>query len=158
MLALKTIYDANNNATGTQTKETTISITEGGSSDNYNQITFNETTIINNYDLNNNLTDSTVTDTSAPPPAPPELPDIEIEFDSVPDRDLEEEEIDEMEDWESWGTGTCPPPISINTNHWQGELDTAPICDFAEGINPFVLLIAAVFSAYIVAGIRSTGT
>lgn len=152
-----TLYDANNNATGTQTKETTLNVTDGATSNAPNQITYNETTIINNYDLNNNLIDSTVTETSAPPPEPPEIGDIEIEFDSVPENELEEYETPDMEDWTSWGSGSCPPPISINTNHWNGVLDTQPMCDFAEGINPFVLLFAALISAYIVAGIRTSG-
>jgi hypothetical protein len=152
-----TLYDANNNATGTQTKETTLTITDGATSDAPNQITYNETTITNNYDLSNNLIDRTVVDTSAPPPAPPEIGDIEIEFDSVPENELEEYETPDMDDWTSWGSGSCPPPISINTNHWNGVLDTQPMCDFAEGINPFVLLFAALISAYIVAGIRTSG-
>lgn len=152
-----TLYDANNNATGTQTKETTLTITDGATLDAPNQITYNETTVTNNYDLSNNLIDRTVTDTSAPPPAPPEIGDIEIEFDSVPENELEEYETPDMDDWTSWGSGACPPPISINTNHWNGVLDTQPMCDFAEGINPFVLLFAALISAYIVAGIRTSG-
>lgn len=152
-----TTYDANNNATGTQTKETTLTVTDGATSNAPNQITYNETTIINNYDLNNNLIDSTVTETSAPPPEPPEIGDIEIEFDSVSENELEEYETPDMDDWTSWGSGSCPPPISINTNNWNGVLDTQPMCDFAEGINPFVLLFAALISAYIVAGIRTSG-
>lgn len=152
-----TLYDANNNATGTQTKETTLTITDGATLDAPNQIIYNETTVINNYDLSNNLIDRTVVDTSAPPPAPPEIGDIEIEFDSVSENELEEYETPDMDDWTSWGSGSCPPPISINTNHWNGVLDTQPMCDFAEGINPFVLLFAALISAYIVAGIRTSG-
>lgn len=152
-----TLYDANNNATGTQTKETTLTITDGATLDAPNQITYNETTVINNYDLSNNLIDRTVVDTSAPPPAPPEIGDIEIEFDSVSENELEEYETPDMDDWTSWGSGSCPPPISINTNNWNGTLDTQPMCDFAEGINPFVLLFAALISAYIVAGIRTSG-
>jgi len=114
-----TTYDANNNATGTQTKETTISITEGGTSNNYNQITINETTIINNYDLNNNLIDSTVTDTSVQPPAPPESPDVDyrIRIDDVSDVDLEEYEFPAVFSQDSWGTGSCPADRSVSYSY-----------------------------------------
>lgn len=152
-----TIYDANNNATGTQTKETTLTVTDGATSNAPNQITYNETTIINNYDLNNNLIDSTVTETSAPPPAPPEAPDIDYQFkfDQVSDNDLQDYEFPAVFSQDSWGTGSCPADRSVSYHYGNLELTYQPVCQFAEGIKPAVLVIAGLASMFIVSGVRT---
>jgi hypothetical protein len=152
-----TIYDANNNATGTQTKETTLNVTDGATSNAPNQITYNETTIINNYDLNNNLIDSTVTETSAPPPAPPEAPDIDYQFkfDQVSDSDLQDYEFPAVFSQDSWGTGSCPADRSVSYSHGNLELTYQPVCEFAEGIKPAVLVIAGLAAMFIVSGVRT---
>ena len=152
-----TIYDANNNATGTQTKETTLTVTDGATSNAPNQITYNETTIINNYDLNNNLIDSTVTETSAPPPAPPEAPDIDYQFkfDQVSDNDLQDYEFPAVFSQDSWGSGSCPADRSLSYSHGNLELTYQPVCQFAEGIKPAVLVIAGLAAMFIVSGVRT---
>ncbi len=152
-----TIYDANNNATGTQTKETTLTVTDGATSNAPNQITYNETTIINNYDLNNNLIDSTVTETSAPPPASPESPDIDYQFkfDEVSDNDLQEYEFPAVFSQDSWGSGSCPADRSVSYSHGNLELTYQPVCEFAEGIKPAVLVIAGLAAMFIVSGVRT---
>jgi hypothetical protein len=152
-----TTYDANNNATGTQTKETTLTVTDGATSNAPNQITYNETTIINNYDLNNNLIDSTVTETSAPPPAPPEAPDIDYQFkfDEVSDNDLQDYEFPAVFSQDSWGSGSCPADRSVSYSHGNLELTYQPVCEFAEGIKPAVLVIAGLAAMFIVSGVRT---
>jgi hypothetical protein len=152
-----TTYDNNNNATGTQTKETTITVTDGATTQQPNQVTYNETTVTNNYDLSNNLIDRTVTETSAPPPAPPEAPDIDYQFkfDDVSDNDLQDYEFPAVFSQDSWGTGSCPADRSVSYSHGNLELTYQPVCEFAEGIKPAVLVIAGLAAMFIVSGVRT---
>lgn len=152
-----TNYDNLGNATGTTVTESTLQITDGATAQAPNSITYNETTIINNYDLNNNLVDSTTTTTDTPPPAPPEATDVdyEIKFDDVSDNDLEEYEFPAVFSQDSWGTGSCPADRSVSYSHGSLDLTYQPVCEFAEGIKPAVLVIAGLAAMFIVSGVRT---
>ncbi len=54
----------------------------------------------------------------------------------------------------SWGDGSCPPPIGLSLSVGQFEIDTTPVCDTAEHIKPFLLLLASIISIYIIAGYK----
>ncbi len=151
----KTIRDGDGNIIGTEVTENTLTLSDVSSPDSPNLVDVTETKKVTTYDINNNIT-NTETSVSNPPPIEPptEEQDQDIEFDDMAENELEEYEIPEINDFSSWGTGTCPPPIDIVTTHWNGQIDTQPICTYAEGLKPFVLLIAALSSAFIVSGSR----
>lgn len=151
----KTIRDGDGNIIGTEVTENTLTLSDVSSPDSPNLVDVTETKKVTTYDINNNIT-NTETSVSNPPPIEPptEEQDQDIEFDDMAENELEEYEIPEINDFSSWGSGTCPPPIDIVTTHWNGQIDTQPICTYAEGLKPFVLLIAALSSAFIVSGSR----
>jgi len=152
-----TTKDGQGNTTGTQTTETSLEITDAATTENPNQLSFSETTTVTNYDINNNITNQTITETSVTPPAPPEAPDIDyqIKFDDVTDNDLEDYEFPAVFATDSWGTGSCPADRSVSYSHGSLELTYQPVCEFAEGIKPAVLVIAGLSAMFIVSGVRT---
>ncbi|MBA2483997.1 MAG: hypothetical protein H0V39_06180 [Nitrosomonas sp.] len=132
-------------------------MTDVSTAESPNQIDVKVSKTVINYDIDNNITDQSTTVTEGQSTLPPAENDQDIDFDDMEDNELEEYELPDMENYSSWGSGTCPAPIDINTTHWQGQIDTAPICEYAEGLKPFVLLLAALSSAFIISGTRQSG-
>lgn len=50
------------------------------------------------------------------------------------------------------GDGSCPAPIDVVLSHGSARASYQPLCDLATGIKPFLLIAAAVVSAFILAG------
>lgn len=68
---------------------------------------------------------------------------------------MEEQDVDFDFDYESWGDGVCPLPIQIQTSFNTFTVPTEPICDFAEGARPIILMLAGLTAMFIIAGIRN---
>jgi len=73
------------------------------------------------------------------------------------DVDLPEKEIAvTASGWTSGlGSGTCPAPSTLTLSAWTGSVTYQPYCDLAALIRPLVLLSAALYAAFIIAGLRN---
>ncbi|SET65111.1 hypothetical protein SAMN05216326_1529 [Nitrosomonas marina] len=148
----KEIKDGQGNITGTETTETSIEITDAATSQNPNHLDLSETTTVTNYDINNNITNQTTTVTETAQPAPAEAPelDIQVEFDTVSDTELQEKEVEAPFDTASWGGGACPPDIEMSLSFGNHTFSSQPFCDFAISMKPIILLVASIVGAFIV--------
>jgi len=74
-----------------------------------------------------------------------------------PDIDLPEKEIPvTASGWTSGlGAGVCPAPSTLTLSFWSGSVTYQPYCDLAALIRPLVLLSAALYAAFIIAGLRN---
>jgi len=148
-----TLKDSAGNVTGTQTTATTLNITNASTSSVVNNYNVTETTITTTYNNSNQVTGTTTTAGDAPPKTPDTKPPI-IEFDQVPDTNLQTVEVPGQFTTSSWGGGTCPPDTTINYKYGTLTYDMQPACDFATGIQPVTLVLAAVIAAYLISGVR----
>ncbi len=148
-----TLKDASGNVTGTQTTETTLNITNASTSSVVNNYNVTETTITTTYNNSNQVTGTTTTAGDAPPKTPDTKPPI-IEFDQVPDSNLQTVEVPGTFTTSSWGGGTCPPDTTINYKYGTLTYDMQPACDFASGIQPVTLVLASVIAAFLLSGVR----
>ncbi len=148
-----TLKDSAGNVTGTETTTTTLNITNASTSTVVNNYNVTETTVTTTYNNSNQVTGSTSTNSDAPPKTPDTKPPI-IEFDQVPDSNLQTAEVPGTFTTNSWGGGTCPPDTTINYKYGTLTYDMQPACDFASGIQPVTLVLAAVIAAYLISGVR----
>lgn len=150
--------DALGNATGTQQTTRRMDIEDSATEAEPYRVTVKETETVTNYDLNNSPLSSTETvkqsDTPAEPP-PPE--DIEIDFDESVDRDLQTFEVPGLFSYTPFGgAGSCPADITENTKFGNVTMSYAPVCRVAEGVRPFVILLAIISAFFIVSGSRQS--
>jgi len=146
--------DGAGNTIGTQTETTTITLTDNSTVDSPNNFDIKEEKTVTNFDINNNITDQSTTINEAPPSEAPAEDDVT--FDEVSDTILEEKVITAPLDTTSWGGGSCPAPISMNTSVGNFEFDTQPFCDFAEALKPFILIVASILGAFIILRARKS--
>lgn len=156
--ATATNKDALGNATGTQQTTRRLDIEDAATEAEPYRVTVKETETVTNYDLNNSPLSSTETvkqsDTPAEPP-PPE--DIEIDFDESVDRDLQTFEVPGLFSYTPFGgAGSCPADITENTKFGNVTMSYAPVCRVAEGVRPFVILLAIISAFFIVSGSRQS--
>lgn len=150
--------DPAGNATGTQTTTRRMDIEDAATEAEPYRVTVKETSTVTNYDLNNSPISSTETvsqsDTPAEPP-PPE--DIEIDFDESVDRDLQTFEVPGLFSYTPFGgAGSCPQDVTENTKFGNVTMSYAPVCEVAEGVKPFVILLAIISAFFIVSGSRQS--
>jgi hypothetical protein len=149
-----TLKDGAGNTIGTQTETTTITLTDNSTVDSPNNFDIKEEKTVTNFDINNNITDQSTTINEAPPSEAPAEDDVT--FDEVSDTILEEKVITAPLNTTSWGGGTCPAPIAMNTSVGNFEFDTQPFCDFAEALKPFILIVASILGAFIILRARKS--
>jgi len=151
--------DSNGNITGREDTTTEIEAVDAGTSDNPGRVIIKETKTTIKYDNSNTQISSTTNTSYTSQPQPDQKQQsFEIKFDEVPAAELPVHNVQATFNSTSWGNGTCPPDIPIDISYYPVNLviPTAPICDTAEKINPFVLLLASIAGIYIVSGVRST--
>ncbi|MER0217471.1 MAG: hypothetical protein DU481_15190 [Nitrosomonas sp.] len=156
--ATTTNKDALGNATGTQQTTRRMEIEDAATEAEPYRVTVKETETVTNYDLNNSPISSTETvkqsDTPTEPP-PPE--DIEIDFDESVDRDLQTFEVPGLFSYTPFGgAGSCPSDVTENTKFGNVTMSYAPVCRVAEGVRPFVILLAIISAFFIVSGSRQS--
>lgn len=156
--ATTTNKDALGNATGTQQTTRRMDIEDAATEAEPYRVTVKETETVTNYDLNNSPISSTETvkqsDTPSEPP-PPE--DIEIDFDESVDRDLQTFEVPGLFSYTPFGgAGSCPADVTENTKFGNVTMSYAPVCRVAEGVKPFVILLAIISAFFIVSGSRQS--
>nr|OQW41371.1 MAG: hypothetical protein A4S08_12600 [Proteobacteria bacterium SG_bin4] len=146
--------DSSGNSTGTKTTNIEAEVTTPSSSENPEDspslLKVTETTTETNYDINNQVIDSTETVNNGS--EKPEQQDTEIEIDDVQAEELEEKEVSFPFETNSWGSGSCPSPRSVDYHYGSLSLTFQPACDFAEGIRPIVLILAGFVAMYIIIG------
>lgn len=149
-----TLKDGNGNTTGTQTTTTEAEITTPSAAENPSGspsvIRITETSITNNYNINNELTSSTTTTTGGT--EKPQQQSYEIEIDNVNPDTLQEKPVSFPFDTNSWGSGSCPADRTVNYHYGSLNLTFQPACDFATGIKPIVLILAGFVAMYIISG------
>ena len=149
-----TLKDGNGNTTGTQTTTTEAEITTPSAAENPSGspsvIRITETSITNNYNINNELTSSTTTTTGGT--EKPQQQSYEIEIDNVNPDTLQEKPVSFPFDTNSWGSGSCPADRTVNYHYGSLNLTFQPACDFAVGIKPIVLILAGFIAMYIISG------
>lgn len=151
------IKDSQGNVTGTRETITEVEALDSATVDSPNAIILKETTTTINYDVNNQIIDSSTQTTYTQQPTPQtqtEPQEIKVEFDTVEPAELETYQIPGYIEGVSWGDGSCPPPIGVSLSIGYFEIDTQPACDAATFINPFMLLLAGIISIYIISGVR----
>lgn len=151
--------DSSGNITGREDTTTEIEAVDAGTSDNPGRVIIKETKTTVKYDNSNTQISSTTNTSYTSQPQPDQKQQsFEIKFDEVPAAELPVHNVQATFNSTSWGNGTCPPDIPIDISYYPVNLviPTAPICDTAEKINPFVLLLASIAGIYIVSGVRST--
>lgn len=149
-----TLKDGNGNTTGTQTTTTEAEITTPSAAENPSGspsvIRITETSITNNYNINNELTSSTTTTTGGT--EKPQQQSYEIEIDNVNPDTLQEKPVSFPFDTNSWGSGSCPADRTVNYHYGSLNLTFQPACDYATGIKPIVLILAGFVAMYIISG------
>lgn len=150
--------DALGNATGTQTTTRRLDIEDAATEAEPYRVTVKETDTVTNYDLNNQPTSSTETVSQTDKPAEPPPPEnVEIEFDQSTDRDLQTYEVPGLFSYTPFGgAGSCPADVTENTKFGNVTMSYRPVCDVAEGVRPFVILLAIISAFFIVSGSRQS--
>ncbi len=159
-LESKPTKDSEGNVTGREDTVTEIEAVDAGTTDNPGRVIIKETQTTIKYDINNNQISST-TNTSysnQPQNNQNEPAQYTISFDEVPEAVLPTYAVPNTFEFESWGAGSCPPNVSVSLINTAFEIPTQPVCDMAEMVNPFVVLIASIVSIYIIAGVRGSAT
>lgn len=150
--------DTSGNVTGRADTTTSIEAVDAGTSDAPGRVIIKETKTTINYD-NSNTQISTSTSTSySNQPQEKEPSQFTISFDTVPEATLPAYIVPNTFASDSWGSGSCPANIPVAISQFAFEIPSQPVCDTAEMINPFVLLLAAIASVYIVSGVRGSST
>lgn len=151
--------DALGNATGTTVTEKKLQIDDAATLTEPNRAKVEEATIETTFDLNGNPQSSTETLTETatqtePQPEPPVNEDSQVEFDQSQDNPLENFEVPGLFSYSSWGSGTCPADTVENTKFGNVTMSYQPICETAEGVRPFVVLLALIGAFFIVSGAK----
>jgi hypothetical protein len=137
------------NVINTTTTTTTTNISPVTNNNTTNQVTVNQ--ITNTTVTNANGEVESTTDTTSDP-----APDDEttIEFDDVPDKDLEKQEIPLTLEPVSWGEGSCPADPVVSVMGTSIAIPVHVACDYMSTVRPIVLAFFALISAYIIIGVR----
>lgn len=156
--ATATNKDALGNATGTQQTTRRLDIEDAATEAEPYRVTVKETDTVTNYDLNNSPLSSTETVTQTDTPTEPPPPEeIEIDFDESTDRDLQTFEVPGLFSYTPFGgAGSCPQDVTENTKFGNVTMSYAPVCRVAEGVRPFVILLAIISAFFIVSGSRQS--
>lgn len=153
--------DSSGNSTGTQTTSIEAEITTPSSFENPDNspsvIKITERTTVTNYDINNQVINSTETVSDGSEKPQQQQDEITITIDDVPDDvPLQTVEVPGTFSFSSWGSGSCPADKTWNTTMFGTHTFSYQLtCDFAETAKPIILLIAAIVSFMIVASIRT---
>lgn len=148
--------DSSGNVTGRKETTTSIEAVDSGSEEKPGGVIIKETKTTINYDNSNNQISTSTSTSYTNQPEPQQLQGFTISFDTVPEATLPTYNVPNTFGSTSWGAGSCPPDIDIPTSKMTITIPTEPICDMAEMINPFVVLICSIISIYIVSGVRGS--
>lgn len=143
--------DSYGNVTGTQVSTTSVKVEDISTTSN---VTYNitETTVITNYNENNEIIDTQTSTSDNQPPKGTNTDELTISFDNVPPSQLEEETPEfNLQTPVSWGEGTCPADVDLGI--YDLKISYAPACDAADMLRPIFLLLASVTAMFIVAGV-----
>lgn len=146
--------DSSGNVTGRQDTSTEIEAVDAGTSDNPGRVIIKETKTTINYDNSNTQISSTTSISYTDQPEPQQPQGFTISFDTVPEATLPTYNVPNTFGSTSWGAGSCPSNIDVTLTNFSFVIPTQPVCDTAEMINPFVLLISSLIGIYIIAGVR----
>jgi hypothetical protein len=145
--------DAAGNVTGTTKTVTTVTLQDTAIDTRPGSVSAIETTVKTTSNAAGETTGTQTTSTTSPPPDKP-LPPINIILDTVEDTEIQTKTVEAPLNTNTWGEGTCPAPIPINTSFNTYTIPTEQLCDFAVGARPMILLVAGVTSLFIVAGFK----
>jgi hypothetical protein len=146
--------DSSGNITGRKETTTAAEVVDNGTADKPGSVIIKETKVTNYYDNSNTLINSETSTSYTNQPTKEEPSQITISFDTVPEATLQTYSIPNTFASNSWGSGSCPPNIDVTLTNFAFTIPTQPVCDTAEMINPFVLLIASLIGIYIISGVR----
>jgi len=146
--------DSSGNVTGRKETTTAAEVVDNGTADKPGSVIIKETKVTNYYDNSNTLINSETSTSYTNQPTKEEPSQITISFDTVPEATLQTYSIPNTFASNSWGSGSCPPNIDVTLTNFAFTIPTQPVCDTAEMINPFVLLIASLIGIYIISGVR----
>ena len=146
--------DAQGNVTGRQETITEISAVDAGTSDKPGNVIIKETKTTIKYDTNNTQISTNTSTSYTNQPETVKPTGFEIKFDEIGQATISNYNVPSTFNANSWGTGTCPPDIEISLTNFTFSIPTSPICNFAEMIKPFVLMLASVLGVYITACLR----
>lgn len=143
----ETLKDGNGNVIGTKVTERSVTLTDVSTVDEPNKYDVTESEKVTTFDANNVKTSETETVSEAEPTTQNEEP---VSFDDVADIALEEKEVTAILDITSWGGGSCPAPIAMDTTIGSYQFETQPFCDYAEALKPFILIVASIIAGLII--------
>lgn len=146
--------DSSGNVTGREDTVTEIEAVDAGTTDKPGSVIIKETKTTIKYDNSNTQISSTTSTSYTNQPETNQPSGFTISFDDVPEATLPTYNVPNTFSSTSWGSGTCPPNIDIPITGMTIHLPTEPICDTAEMMNPFVLLLSSLIAIYIIAGVR----
>ncbi|MBV6446695.1 virulence factor TspB C-terminal domain-related protein [Nitrosomonas sp.] len=146
--------DSSGNITGRKETTTAAEVVDNGTADKPGSVIIKETKVTNYYDNSNTLINSETSTSYTNQPDKTEPSPITISFDTVPEATLPTYNVPNTFTQTSWGIGVCPPDIDVVLTNFSFVIPTAPFCNFAEMINPFVLLLGSLSSAFIISGTR----
>jgi hypothetical protein len=146
--------DSTGNVTGRKETTTAAEVVDNGTADKPGSVIIKETKVTNYYDNSNTLINSETSTSYTNQPTKEEPSPITVSFDTVPEATLQSYSIPNTFASTSWGSGSCPPNIDVTLTNFSFTIPTQPVCDTAEMINPFVLLIASLIGIYIISGVR----
>lgn len=145
----------NRDPTGAVTSTTTTTVTT-----NISPVSNTSTSTTSNVtqNISTSVTNNSGTSVSVTTAEPPEPEDPEIEFDTVDDVPLEEQELPlSMPAATSWGEGSCPPDPSVSVMGHPIAIPVHVVCDYMIGVRMAVIAFFALISAYIVIGVKFEG-
>jgi len=146
--------DSSGNITGRKETTTAAEVVDNGTADKPGSVIIKETKVTNYYDNSNTLINSETSTSYTNQPTKEEPSPITVSFDTVPEAKLNTYNVPNTYAATSWGSGSCPPDIDVVLTNFSFVIPTEPICDFAEMIKPFVLLLGTLSSLFIISGTR----
>lgn len=148
------VRDTAGNVTGRDDSETVIEAVDAATAESPGKVIIKETTITKRYDNNNTLISTSESTNYTAQTQETKPQSFEIKFDEVAPAELQTHTVPNTFSSTSWGGGSCPPNIDVALSNFSFTIPTQPVCDTAEMLNPFVLLLASMIGVYIISGVR----
>jgi hypothetical protein len=152
------VRDSAGNVIGRDDSVTTIEAVDAATAEAPGRVIVKETTTTTRYDTNNTVINTTTATNYTAQPVESKPTNYEIKYDQVAPAELSTYQIPNTFNNTSWGSGTCPADITVVTSIKTFAIPSQPICNAADMLKPFVLLLSTITGIFIISGVRASET
>jgi hypothetical protein len=150
------VRDSSGNVTGRDDSVTKIEPVDAATAEAPGRVIIKETTTTTRYDNSNTVINTSTSTNYTAQPLESKPQNYEIKYDQVAPAELSTYQIPNTFNNTSWGSGTCPPDITVVTSIKTFAIPSQPICTAADMLKPFVLLLSTITGIFIISGVRSS--